>query len=80
MSFNPDLNRERWTYSAVNCYLNYCDCSRCNIPKITETPCHMRYSVKSLIKQLGLPTRADCNRLGVNYAQLQERQKGILEE
>lgn len=80
MSFNPNLHRERWTYSAINCYLNYCDCSKCNIPKITETRCQMRYAVKQLIKEIGLPTKADCNRLEFSYERLQQRQKGIIEE
>lgn len=45
----------RWTRSAVDCYKIGCNCSRCNIPLIMETPCKMKYSVLELVKKFGKP-------------------------
>lgn len=45
----------RWTQSAVDCYRLGCNCSKCNIPLIMETPCQMKRSVISLVRAYGIP-------------------------
>lgn len=46
---------KRWTQSAVDCYKLGCNCIKCNIPLIMETPCQMKRSVITLVRLYGRP-------------------------
>ena len=51
----PDTVVRHWTQQAVDCYKLGCNCSKCNIPLIMETPCQMKRSVITLIRLYGVP-------------------------
>lgn len=58
MDLDYRLHKEvarRWTLSAIDCYKIGCNCSRCTIPEIMETPCKMKYCVLELVKKFGKP-------------------------
>lgn len=48
-----------WTYSAIQCYRNGCNCDNCELIKGLETVnkynCQMKKAVFALIKKLGMP-------------------------
>lgn len=45
----------KWTQSAVDCYKLGCNCNKCNIPLIMETPCQMKRVVITLVALYGVP-------------------------
>lgn len=54
--YNVTLSEpEKWTQSALDCLNNKGFCSICNIKKIMESRCVMKYSVRKLLKKLGKP-------------------------
>lgn len=49
---------KQWTQSALDCLNNKGFCSICNLKKIMESRCMMKYSVEKLLRKLGKPN--DC--------------------
>ena len=47
--------QRRWTQSAVECYAIGCNCSRCYLQTIMQDRCRMKYAVRDLVRQFGLP-------------------------
>ena len=54
-----NMDPEKWTVGAIECYKNGCNCRNCFIAKtyksITAQGCLMKYCVRVLIKKYGLP-------------------------
>lgn len=46
---------QRWTQSAVECYLIGCTCSKCYLYPILKNKCKMKQSVIELVRQFGKP-------------------------
>lgn len=53
----PQRNLDRWTLSAIECYFEKSDCTKCPIAKMLETPCYMHLTVKLLLKKFGKPSK-----------------------
>ncbi len=45
----------KWTKSAIECYNKGCNCKKCNIPDIVQTPCYMKKTVIELVRLYGKP-------------------------
>ena len=45
-----------WSRDAINCYELNCDCSKCLLAKILETPCILNLTVEKNLKIIGKPT------------------------
>ena len=50
------MDYPQWSNDAINCYELDCDCSKCLLAKILETPCVLNITVKKNLKILGKPT------------------------
>ena len=50
---NNKLNR--WTQSAIECYLIGCTCSKCYLYPILKDRCRMKKTVIELVRQFGKP-------------------------
>lgn len=51
-----DSNKlNRWTQSAIECYLIGCTCSKCYLYPILKDRCRMKKTVIELVRQFGKP-------------------------
>ena len=44
-----------WTKTAIECYEIGCWCSKCKLRKIIESPCYMKETVITLVRNIGRP-------------------------
>ena len=63
MSKKNYKNIERWTQTAIDCYLSGCNCSECEIYKNMECQCKMKDVVFELVKKLGAPLNVITNNI-----------------
>lgn len=45
----------KWTTDAINCYELNCNCKKCFLAKVLETPCVMYQTVKYNLEKIGTP-------------------------
>ena len=68
MTFLTQIQTNRWTLSAAECYLKGCNCQICDLPFTLETKCLMKTTVIELVRKFGAP---DIEKIK------QEQQKGF---
>ena len=55
LGFVSDSSLRRWTYQAIECYLNRLNCGACNLPIDIKEKCRMKACVLELVKIFGKP-------------------------
>lgn len=50
------MDELQWSKDAINCYEIGCDCTKCLLAKILETPCILNITVEKNLKTIGKPT------------------------